>query len=177
MSLADSAFFAQGSSKLRGARVKLSVRRDEFYVKTGKLRARLFSGGAKRILFSEKPDWEKSIRKGFRRLPHQIDFGPITEDSYLKYDIVVPLTLAALKDARQFSSSCKHAFPIPSAEAVELCDDKYRFNQAMIDGGFCRYIPRMKQGLGLTLPYILKKRTGIWGWATPRPRTTSTGSR
>jgi predicted ATP-grasp superfamily ATP-dependent carboligase len=162
LSLADGALCSPSSSKLLRARVKVALRRDEFYVKSRKLQAKLFSGGGRKILFSEKPDWEKWIRKGFRHLPHHIEFGPITEDSYRKYDIVVPLTLAALEEARRLSGS-KHAFPVPSARAVSLCNDKYRFNQAMIDGGFGKYIPRIKLGLGLATPYILKKRTGGWG--------------
>jgi hypothetical protein len=163
LSLADGAPYNLGSSRLVGVRTKLSLRRDELYVKALKLRAKLFCGAPKRILFSEKPDWENSIRIGFRRLPHRIEFGPITENCYREYDIVVPLTLAALKDARIFCGSHDHAFPLPSAESVDLCNDKYRFNQEMIDAGFAEHIPAMRQGLGLTPPYILKKRTGIWG--------------
>lgn len=142
--------------------MELLLRFDDVYVKSQKLWAKIFSS-PKNILFSEKPDWERTLRCGFRRLPHKIEFGRITEDSYRQYDIVVPLTLAALEDARRFSGAYRHALPLPSAEAVRLCDDKLQLNQAMIEAGLASYIPAMKQGLGLKPPYILKKRIGIWG--------------
>ena len=163
MFVADAALFAKGSSRLAGVRTTLALRWDELYVKSGKLWVLLFSRSANRILFSEKPDWEKTIRIAFRRLPHQIDFGPITADSYQSYDIVVPLTLAGLEAAQQHSDPQKRALPLPSAETVRLCDDKLAFNKAMIAAGFSKYIPTITQGLGLTPPYILKKRIGIWG--------------
>ncbi len=37
------------------------------------------------------------------------------------------------------------------------------FNLALIKAGFDQYIPKVTQGLGLTTPYILKKRIGWWG--------------
>jgi predicted ATP-grasp superfamily ATP-dependent carboligase len=52
---------------------------------------------------------------------------------------------------------------MPAAESVHLCDDKYVLNQALIASGFGQYIPRIAQGLGLTPPYMLKKRIGEWG--------------
>ena len=141
----------------------MALRRNRLYVRSEKLWALLSPGGAKKILFSEKPDWADEIKRGFRRLPHQVEFGSITEDSFQRYDIVVPLTLAALEEARRHSPRQKNALPLPSAESVRLCNDKYEFNQVLIEGGFGRYIPKMAQGLALTPPYILKKRIGWWG--------------
>lgn len=163
MSLADGALLQRGSLKLAGFRTKLALRRDALYVKAAKLWALLFSPGAKRILFSERPDWEKTIRIGFRRLPHQIEFGPISADSFDKYDIVVPLSLSAVAEARLYCGSQRGAYPLPSEDTVQLCNDKYEFNKAMFQAGFSQYIPKMAQGPSLTPPYILKKRTGIWG--------------
>jgi predicted ATP-grasp superfamily ATP-dependent carboligase len=76
---------------------------------------------------------------------------------------VVPLSLPALEEARRHSPLQKNSLPLPTAEAVRLCDDKYEFNRALIDAGFGRYIPEMAEGRALTPPYILKKRIGIWG--------------
>jgi predicted ATP-grasp superfamily ATP-dependent carboligase len=123
----------------------------------------LSSGGAKKILFSGRSEWIDDIKGGFRHLPHQVEFGSITEDSFQRYDIVVPLSLPALEEARRLSPLQKNALPLPAAESVHLCDDKYEFNQALIKAGFGRYIPKMAQGPALPPPYILKKRIGSWG--------------
>jgi len=148
---------------LATVRSKVARRRNLLYLRSEKLRALLASGPPKRILFSEKPDWVDDIRGGFRRLPHEVEFGAITEESFNRYDIVVPLTLSALEDARRYCPMDGNAFPLPSEESVRLCDDKYEFNQALIQSGFGRYIPSMTLGPGLKPPYILKKRIGGWG--------------
>jgi ATP-grasp domain len=147
---------------MAGIRARMAWRRNHFYVKSEKLLALLFSGGAKRILFSDMPEWRNDIKGGFRRLPYQVEFGCITEDSFQRYDIVVPLSLSALEQARRHSS-LKNALPLPTADSVRLCDDKFEFNQALINAGFGRYIPRTAQGLVLKPPYLLKKRIGWWG--------------
>jgi len=144
-------------------REKMALRRNRLYVRSEELWALVSSGRAKKILFSEKPDWADAIKRGFRRLPHQVEFGCITEESFQRYDIIVPLTLGALDEARQHSLLKKRSLPLPSAESVHLCNDKYEFNQALIKAGFGRYIPNMAQGLALAPPYILKKRIGWWG--------------
>lgn len=144
-------------------RAKMAKHRNRLYVKSEKLLALLSSGGAKKILFSEKPEWADEIKNGFRRLPHQIEFGSVAEDSFERYDIVVPLTITALEKARGFSLRQKNMLPLPSAESVRLCDDKYAFNQALIQAGLGKHIPKMAPGLELTPPYILKKRIGSWG--------------
>ncbi|MGA9587175.1 MAG: ATP-grasp domain-containing protein [Terracidiphilus sp.] len=151
------------STNLAAVRAKMAVHRNRLYVRSEKIWALLSSGNAKRILFSGKPDWTDDIKGGFRRLPHQIEFGSITEDSFQRYDIVVPLSLSALEDARRHSPLERNAFPLPPVESVQLCNDKYKFNQALIKAGFGRHIPRMAKGLALTPPYILKKRIGWWG--------------
>jgi predicted ATP-grasp superfamily ATP-dependent carboligase len=144
-------------------RVKTALHRNRLFVRSEKLRALLLRGEAKKILFSEKPDWEDEIKGGFRRLPHKVEFGGITEDGFQQYDIVVPLTLGAVEEARRCSSGQKKALPLPAPETVRLCDDKYLFNEALIKSGFGRCIPKMGHGRALTPPYILKKRIGSWG--------------
>jgi hypothetical protein len=109
------------------------------------------------------PEWKDDIKRGFRFLPHQVEFGPITEDSFRRYDVVVPLSLPALEEARRHSSHQKPRLPLPAAESVLVCDDKYELNQALVKAGFGPYIPKMAQGLALTPPYILKRRIGEWG--------------
>ena len=143
-------------------RERMASRRNRLYVYSEQLVSLLSSDRAKKILFSETPEWTQDIKTGFHRLSHQIEFGRITEASFQQYDLVVPLSLPDLEEARRYSPAT-NALPLPSAESVRLCDDKYEFNQALIQAGFGRYVPRIAQGLELKPPYILKKRTGWWG--------------
>ena len=163
MALDRVAIFGLASSPLAALRANLAWRRNRLYVKSEKLRALLFSRSARKILISEKPDWEDEIKAGFRRLPHQVEFGPITEDSFRRYDIVVPLSPSAMEEARRYSSPEKNALPLPSPQSVQLCNDKYEFNQALVVAGFGRYIPKMAQGAVLSPQYIVKKRISSWG--------------
>lgn len=151
------------SPKVSAWRARIVQRRGWFYFKSEKLLALLASRRAKKILFSGKPEWLGDIKRGFGRLPHQIEYGAITEDSYRRYDIVVPLSLAAIDEARRCSRHRKNALPIPSAESVRLCNDKYELNQVLIMAGFGPQIPKMAIGQLLLRPYILKKRIGEWG--------------
>lgn len=144
-------------------RSRVAWHRNQFYVRSEKLLALLCSGGTKRILLSGRSDWIDDIKGGFQRLPHYVEHGDITEDSFQHYDVVVPLSLNALQEARRCSPQKKNALPLPSAESVRLCDDKYEFNDALIQAGFGRYIPKMGLGMALQPPYILKKRIGWWG--------------
>lgn len=147
-----------------GWRARLAQRKTWLYFKREKLLGLLSSRSPKKILISGHPELMDSIRNGFGRLPHQIDQGPITEDSYQNYDIVVPISLTAIDKARHFSERGKCALPIPSADAVGLCNDKYEFNRALIDAGFGQFIPQMRApGQRLAPPYLLKKSISSWG--------------
>jgi hypothetical protein len=146
-----------------GVRTSWARRRNQLYLKKEKLWVLLFSRNARKVLFAGNPQWTDEIQSGFRRLPHQIEFGSITADSFQRYDIVVPLSLPALEDARRYSPLQKKAIPLPDAESVYLCEDKYELNQALIAAGFGPYIPKMGKNPTLTMPYILKKRVGSWG--------------
>jgi hypothetical protein len=76
--------------------------------------------------------------------------------------VVVPLEVPDLIRFSQWSRSLiKNRIPLPSEESVLLCDDKYKFNQTLIDRGFGTFVPRM--GIRLEPPYILKNRTGNFG--------------
>lgn len=144
-------------------RERLAQRGNRLYIELEKLRSRLDPVKPQKILFSGKPDWVDAIKIGFKHQPHEIDFGGITEDSFRRYDIVVPLSLAALEQARRHSESARSLLPLPTAQSVRLCNDKFEFNRALIKDGFGDYIPKIAQGLALNPPYILKKRTGSWG--------------
>jgi hypothetical protein len=128
---------------------------------------RLLGGESRRILMSDAPEWadrtKDEIRTGFSHTHHKMEFGTVSPLSFAQYDLVVPWALSDLKQFRQWPQSLvKNTIPIPSEESVSLCDDKYQFSRTLIDKGFGSYIPRLGIGLGQA-PYILKKRTGVWG--------------
>jgi predicted ATP-grasp superfamily ATP-dependent carboligase len=163
LSLHPVAFFGLATPNMTDLRAKMARRRNRLFAKSEKFWALLTRAGAKKILFSGKPDWFDDIKTGFRHLPHQVESGLITEDSFRRYDIVVPLSLDALEEARRRSPLQKNAFPLPSEQSVRLCDDKYEFNQALVSVGLGRYIPKFALGVSLPTPFILKKRVGTWG--------------
>ena len=97
-----------GSHRLTMAtlRTKFATRRNHFYLKSEKLWESLSAGFTKKILCSGMPEWTDEIKRGFRYSPHQVNFGSITEESFRQYDIVVPLGLTALREARR-RSQCR----------------------------------------------------------------------
>ncbi len=147
---------------LQAIKCSLARKRNRFYSASEKSLMYLHREKSLRILLTEKPQWEDDIRRGFRGSPHRLEFGSLSQLALGEFDLVVPLEISSLIQARQWSHLlAKNPIPIPSKESILLCDDKYRFNQALIDRGFGSYIPRM--GTGLPPPYILKKRVGEWG--------------
>ena len=121
--------------------------------------------GAKRklkILFSSEKDLEPAIRRSFRFTKHEIAFADLSAEAIKDRDLVVPMTVAALKylTDRQ-DSDFPNLMPVPSREAILLCDDKYLLNQKLAANGFGAFVPRM--GDEQTYPYILKKRIDAWG--------------
>jgi hypothetical protein len=110
-----------------------------------------------KILFSDKPVWEKNIRVGFRTTGHELTFSDFTLENMRGNDLLVPLTMRDLKFLSEHRSSFKNnLIPIPGLEAINICDDKYLFYQTMVGNGFGRYLPKV--GADLIYPYILKKR-------------------
>jgi hypothetical protein len=110
-----------------------------------------------KILFSVKPAWEKNIRIGFHTTRHELTFSEFTQESIINNDLLVPLTMRDLKYLSQHRSLLtNYLIPIPSLEAINICDDKYLFNQTLKEKGYGQYLPKV--GCNLSYPYILKKR-------------------
>jgi len=122
----------------------------------------LIRGKSLRILFSGKPDWSEDIKKGFNGSRHILEFGPLSAQGFGAFDLVMPLEISDLIAAQQWPQLLsKNPIPIPREEIILLCNDKYKFNQAVIQRGFGSNIPTM--GTNLQPPYILKKRISEWG--------------
>jgi predicted ATP-grasp superfamily ATP-dependent carboligase len=116
-----------------------------------------------RILFSERPERETFIRKGFRFLPHQLDFDVFTPENISKSDLVIPLTMLDLRNLDQVRHLIQNnPIPIPSLQAVNICDDKYLFCKTLEEKGFGNVIP--ETGPNLPYPYMLKKKVSEGGY-------------
>ncbi|MDP9046914.1 MAG: hypothetical protein M3N14_02175 [Bacteroidota bacterium] len=110
-----------------------------------------------KILFSNKPVWEKNISVGFRTTRHKLTFSDFTLENMRSNDLLVPLTMRDLKllstNSKTFN---KNLIPIPTLDAIHICDDKYLFYQTLVKTGFTKFLPKV--GSGLPYPYILKKK-------------------
>ncbi|MDB5125132.1 MAG: hypothetical protein JWP94_3261 [Mucilaginibacter sp.] len=128
-----------------------------FFLITEILRSAFSRQRKMKILFSDKPIWEKNIRIGFSTTKHELTFADFTLENINTNDLLVPLTMRDLKFLSERRSSFKNnLIPIPTLDAINICDDKFLFYQTMVNNGFRRYLPKV--GTGLLYPYILKKR-------------------
>jgi hypothetical protein len=140
----------------------LADKRNRLYLAYEKFLLHLIRDKSLRILFSGKPDWSEDIKKGFNDSRHILEFGPLSAQGFSAFDLVMPLEISGLIAAQHWPQLLsKNPIPIPSEESILLCDDKYKFNQALIQRGFGSNIPTM--GANLQPPYILKKRISDWG--------------
>jgi predicted ATP-grasp superfamily ATP-dependent carboligase len=115
-----------------------------------------------KILFSDKVDWIRPIRRGFKFSRHEIVFKDISIENIRDYDMVVPLTVRDLLYLNEVRDLVAHnPIPIPSTESIRLCDDKYLLNRALIANGFGETVPGMDSPMAY--PYILKKKIDEWG--------------
>jgi hypothetical protein len=121
------------------------------------VRAILFPITEKKILFSANEGDEKYIRSGFRMLHHQIEFDAFTPENIDKNDLLIPLNITDVRELLKFPHLTKDKLiPIPSLEAVNICDDKYLFIETLINKGFKDLLPKI--GNDLPLPFMLKKK-------------------
>lgn len=126
------------------------------------LLSRLSSKRKMKILFSSKQDWVCSIKKGFQFAPFDIKFGDLPVEETTNFDLVMPLTIPDLKYLNGKRDLIKNnPVPIPSTEAILLCDNKYSLNQWLVGNGFESFVPKM--GGEQIFPYIVKKKIDEWG--------------
>lgn len=118
---------------------------------------------AQTIAIYPSSKWRNRIVNGLRNSNFTPVFIDTIANSKAEYDLILPITIEALTDQeiRNRSSNC--SIPLPSIEAVRLCDDKYRFNTTLIANGFEDIIPTMNKK---EYPYILKKKKDEWGQNT-----------
>lgn len=115
----------------------------------------------KKILFSNKKDWIKRIKIGFKFTNQVIAFEDFSRGNIMNYDLVIPLTIEDLLFLSEVDFIKNNPIPIPKKKSILLCHDKSLFNQTLIDGGFGKYIPNINKNMHF--PYILKKKIDIFG--------------
>ena len=128
--------------------------------------ARLFPVRGIRVLFSANEGFEANIRRGFKLLRYDVHFDGFSAENIKQNDLLIPLNITDVRalDKLQPLIADKR-IPIPSLEAINICDDKYLFNQTLTDKGFKDVLPKI--GDDLPVPYFLKKRSD-WGGSNSR---------
>jgi predicted ATP-grasp superfamily ATP-dependent carboligase len=132
------------------------------FLKLKRFESYLLSKQKIKILFSNKEEWKSDILAGFKFTNHEIVFDDILSCNLKEYDLIVPLTIPDLMYLNEVHELIiDNAIPIPSKKTIELCDDKYLFNQELKNNGFGEFVPTMDNNL--RYPYILKKKIDQWG--------------
>ena len=117
-----------------------------------------------RILFSENCWGEKIIRNGFRLLHHHIEFAAISPEKVKNYDLVIPLNMEDLRAMHtEPGLLTDQLIPIPTLEAIDICDDKFLFDQTLVEKGFKEYLPKV--GQDLQFPFLVKKKISEGGFS------------
>jgi len=126
-----------------------------FLLRERMLDRRAFPVGRK-ILFTPWPEIEAAVRGGFRGTRHRVSFGPVPPGGG-DHDAVVPVSIEALLAAAADPVlRRRNPLPLPSADAIRLCDDKAALNARLRARGFARHLPGEEvQG---RFPYMLKRR-------------------
>ena len=116
------------------------------------------------VLFSRKNDWEPHIKEVVTLqsrffVAFFYDFNEVRPGHF---DLIVPITIPAHKYLNDnFHHLNGRKALIPSNRSIDLCDDKERFAQFLMDSGFSDFVPPINAEF--SYPYILKKKIGNWG--------------
>ena len=108
-----------------------------------------------RVLFSHKDDWVDPVRERLDRARFSAAFQHLHEADLSTFDCIVPLRLRDYETLRG-KEDCAN-FLIPSRIAVDIADDKLRFNTWLRSGGYGDLVPEFRDGAD-AYPFIYKKR-------------------
>lgn len=155
---------------LKGQKLKLIFRR-ALYVK---LRARFKSGAycynenflfpkqrfsGISILFSDKGSHRNDIiTRSFAGTGISVVFANFTDDTdFAPYNMVVPMSVPHLLACHKNQDFINQSIiPLPSLEAIRLCDNKKLFAHTLRTKGLGTFVPDSSN----KYPYVLKKQTG-----------------
>ncbi len=119
----------------------------------------------KKIMFGHKPDWSDSIESQLSDV-YEHSFSPFPENTDLSdVDLIIPLTIQDQINLHNYHSPLNGSkLLIPSLSALDIADDKIKFNQFLISNRFGKYVPKLNPTN--TFPYVLKRKKGEWGEGT-----------
>jgi carbamoylphosphate synthase large subunit len=109
----------------------------------------------KRVLFSKKDDWVEPVRERLDSARFSHTFQNLAEADVSAFDCIVPLYLKDYVALR--SKEYRANFLIPSRTAVDVTDDKSRFNAWLGSVGYGDLVPEFLDGDD-AYPFIYKKR-------------------
>lgn len=115
-----------------------------------------------RILFGEHSTQRPAIERLVDRGRFDVAFGAFDEVDFTPFDLVVPLRIEEFAAARGANGDRRRVV-LPSAELVELCDDKLLFNRRLIELGFGGAVPALLPDDTDAYPFVRKARRGDFG--------------
>lgn len=137
------------------------IKKAGFFI-SNNVRALFFPVKKLNILFSKDYPNEKGVRRGFYFLHHSIRFDSFTPEHIEESDLVVPLTI---EDSRLLAKSRElvkdKLLRSSTLNTIEICDNKFLFNNTLIEKGFGDLIPTI--GNDLPFPFLVKKRVSLGG--------------
>jgi len=111
------------------------------------------------ILFSDKGSHRNNIiARSFAGTGVSIAFSDFNNDTdFTAYNIVVPMSVQHLLVCHKKQDFINQSvIPLPSLEAIRVCDNKKLFSDTLRLKGLGTFVPDSSS----TYPYILKKQTG-----------------
>src|SRR5260370_29920686 len=119
------------------------------------------TGIARRVGFGHCGDWVEYIRPNLdaRYAPSFVNLATVCLEDC---DAVIPLQVEHYRVLARHPELRGHKFFHPSAELVDLCDDKLRLTRFLIAEGFSSFVPRLRSS-GAPYPYVWKRRRDFWG--------------
>ena len=109
----------------------------------------------KRILFSQKEDWVGPVQERLDSARFSHAFQNLDEADLSAFDCIVPLYLRDYAPLRGKENLAN--FLIPSRMAVDITNDKLRFNTWLSSSGYGDHVPEFRDGDD-AYPFIYKKR-------------------
>ena len=117
----------------------------------------------RRVLFGEHSTQAPAIAQFIDRERFEPSFAELATADFTAFDLVVPLSVAQIAQARPANFDGVRRAVLPSAELVALCDDKLVCNQWLIEHGFGANVPALLGPEPEWFPYIRKSRHGNFG--------------
>ncbi|MBB3910639.1 hypothetical protein [Sphingomonas desiccabilis] len=116
-----------------------------------------------RVLFGEHSTQAPAIARYIDRGRFEPSFADLASADFAAFDLVVPLSVAQIAQARPANFDGVRRAVLPSSDLVALCDDKLACNQWLIEHRFEANVPALLGAEPECFPYIRKSRHGNFG--------------